>query len=77
MLKIGDIEFILKKSVNPVVVTVSQMQLPGEENFSLDTSLARLCMEGKIIVEEGARYAEDSAFYQNMIKGSGTERGYK
>jgi len=32
-------------------------------------------MEGKITVEEGARYAEDPAFYQKMIKGSETERG--
>jgi hypothetical protein len=33
MLKSGDIEFILEKRVNPVVVTVSQIQLPGEGYF--------------------------------------------
>jgi len=62
MLKIGDIECIVEKRVNPVVDTVSPMQLPGEEYFSLDASLDRLCMEGKITVEEGARYVKIRLF---------------
>jgi twitching motility protein PilT len=53
----------------------SQMQHPGEEYSSIDVSLARLCIEGKITADEGARYAEDRVFYQNMIKGGGTGRG--
>ena len=48
----------------------SQMQVPVEEYSSLDVSLAKLCMEGEITVEEGARHADDPYFYQNMTKGN-------
>ena len=49
----------------------SQMQQPGDEFSSFDVSLAKLCLEGKIAPEEGIRYADDPAFYQNMIKSGG------
>jgi twitching motility protein PilT len=46
----------------------SQMQVPGEEYSSLDVSLANLFITGQITLEEGARHADDPAFYQNMTK---------
>ena len=46
----------------------SQMQQPCDEFSSFDVSLAKLCMGGEIAPEEGARYADDPAFYQNMIR---------
>lgn len=54
----------------------SQMQHVGEDYSSIDVSLARLCIEGEITAEEGARYVEDPAFYQNMIKGAGQGKGF-
>ena len=51
------------------------MQLPGEDYTSLDANLAGLFLEGRITAEEGARYAEDPAFYRNMIKGGGLGGG--
>ena len=53
----------------------SQMQQPGDEFSSFDVSLAKLCVDGKIVAEEGAKYADDPAFYHNMIKSSGMVRG--
>jgi twitching motility protein PilT len=53
----------------------SQMQVPSEDYSSIDVSLAKLCMEGKITAEEGARHADDASYYQNMTKGSGIGRG--
>jgi twitching motility protein PilT len=52
----------------------SQMQIAGEEYSSIDVGLARLCMEGVITAEEGARHSDDPAFYQNLIKGGRTGR---
>ncbi|MEW6109023.1 MAG: PilT/PilU family type 4a pilus ATPase [Nitrospirota bacterium] len=49
----------------------SQMQIPGEEYSSIDVSLAKLCVEGKITAEEGARHADNLLFYQDMIKNRG------
>lgn len=50
----------------------SQMQLPGEEYSSIDVSLARLCNEGKITVEEGLKQADNPQFFQDMLKQRGT-----
>ncbi len=47
----------------------SQMQIPGEEYSSIDVSLANLCNAGQITAEEGARHADDPAFYQSLVKG--------
>ncbi len=49
----------------------SQMLLPGEEYSSVDVALARLCIEGKITVEEGLKHADNVAFYQESVKGKG------
>lgn len=49
----------------------SQMQIPGEEYSSIDVSLARLTLDGKITAEEGAKHADNLSFYQEMIKGKG------
>lgn len=49
----------------------SQMQIPGEEYSSIDASLAKLCLEGKITAEEGALHSDYLSFYQDMIKGKG------
>ena len=36
--------------------------------------MTRLCIEGKIAAEEGARHADDRHFYRNMIKSGGMGR---
>ncbi|MBI3377444.1 MAG: PilT/PilU family type 4a pilus ATPase [Nitrospirae bacterium] len=51
----------------------TQMQIPGEDYSSIDVSLARLCLDGKITAEEGAKHADNLSFYQEMIKGKGTK----
>jgi twitching motility protein PilT len=47
----------------------SQMQLPGEEYSSIDVSLAKLCLEGTITLEEGLRNTDNAAFYRDLVKG--------
>lgn len=49
----------------------SQMQLPGDEYSSLDVSLARLCLDGRITAEEGLKHADNPQFYQDAVKGKG------
>lgn len=49
----------------------SQMLVPGEDYSSIDVSLARLCLEGKITAEEGAKHADNVAFYQDTLRGKG------
>ncbi len=49
----------------------SQMLVPGEEYSSIDVSLARLCLEGKITAEEGSKHADNVAFYQDSLRGKG------
>jgi twitching motility protein PilT len=51
----------------------SQMQLPGEEYSSIDVSLARLCQEGRITVEEGTKHSDNTAFFLDMVKGKGAK----
>lgn len=46
----------------------SQMQLPGEEFSSIDASLARLCTEGAITEEEGAKHADNIPYYHEMVR---------
>lgn len=47
----------------------SQMQLPNEEYSSIDVSLARLCLDGLISPDEGARHADNPAFYHDLVRG--------
>jgi twitching motility protein PilT len=49
----------------------SQMQAPGEEYSSIDVSLAKLCLEGKIAFEDGARQADNLTYYQEVLKSKG------
>ena len=49
----------------------SQMQGPGEEYSSIDVSLAKLCLEGKIAFDEGARHADNLTYYQGVLKSKG------
>lgn len=46
----------------------SQMQIPGEEYSSIDISLAKLCVDGEITAEEGLKHADNTPFFQDMIK---------
>jgi twitching motility protein PilT len=49
----------------------SQMQLPGDEYSSIDVSLAKLCIDNKITVEEGLKHADNAQFFQDMVKSRG------
>ncbi|MBA4371535.1 MAG: hypothetical protein C0402_01595 [Thermodesulfovibrio sp.] len=49
----------------------SQMQLPGDEYSSIDVSLARLCIDNKISLEEGLKHTDNPQFYQDMVKNRG------
>ncbi|MBI5739534.1 MAG: PilT/PilU family type 4a pilus ATPase [Nitrospirae bacterium] len=44
------------------------MQVVSEDMLSVDRSLARLCLDGKISFEEGFSLADSPAFYQDLIR---------
>ncbi len=46
----------------------SLMQVGSDDFSSIDTSLARLCIEGKITEEAGLKYSDNSKFYLEMVK---------
>lgn len=46
----------------------TQMQLPSDDYSSIDISLAKLCLEGKITLEEGAKHADNVSYYTEVVK---------
>ena len=46
----------------------SQMQHASDDYVSIDVNLARLCMDGKITVEDGERHADNLPFFKELIK---------
>jgi len=46
----------------------SLMQVAAEDMLSVDRSIARLCLDGKITFEDGLRYADSQSYYQDLIR---------
>ncbi len=46
----------------------SLMQAVSEDFHSIDRSLANLCIEEKITLEDGLKYADNVEFYEDMVK---------
>jgi twitching motility protein PilT len=46
----------------------SLMQVVSEDILSMDRSIARLCLEGKISFEEGLKFADSPSYYQDLIR---------
>ncbi len=46
----------------------TQMQLGSEDYTSIDSSLAKLCIAGKITLEEGLKHADNPTFFTDMVK---------
>ncbi len=46
----------------------SLMQVASEDMLSLDRSLARLCIAGRISFEDGLKFADMPAYYQDLIR---------
>lgn len=46
----------------------SLMQVSSADVSSIDTSLARLCKKGQITFEDGLRFADNAAYYQEIVK---------
>jgi twitching motility protein PilT len=46
----------------------SLMQVASEDMLSIDRSIARLCLEGKISFEEGLKAADTPSYYQDLIR---------
>jgi twitching motility protein PilT len=44
------------------------MQVASEDISAMDRSIARLCLDGRITFESGLRYADDPAYYQELIR---------
>jgi len=44
------------------------MQVVSEDMLSVDRSLARLCLDGKISFEDGFSFADSPAYYQDLIR---------
>jgi len=44
------------------------MQVAAEDISAMDQSIARLCLDGRITFEDGLRYADDPAFFQELIR---------
>lgn len=49
----------------------SLMQVGAEDVLSMDGCIARLCFDGRISFEDGLRFADNPAYYQELIR-SGT-----
>lgn len=49
----------------------SMMQQATDEFFSIDQSLARLCIEGKITPETGVRFCENASYFQEIVARGG------
>lgn len=52
----------------------SQMQHTSDDYVSIDVNLARLCIEGRIAVDDGERYADNPSFFQELIKKEGIQQ---
>jgi len=46
----------------------SLMQVASGDMLSVDRSIARLCLDGKISFEEGLKYADSPSYYQDLIR---------
>lgn len=46
----------------------SLMQIASDDMVSIDRSIARLCLKGKITFEDGLRFAETPSYYQDLIR---------
>lgn len=45
----------------------SLMQVSAEDIFSIDQSLADLCLGDKITLEDGLKYADNPSYYKNLV----------
>lgn len=46
----------------------TQMQLPSDDYVSIDIALAKLCLEGKITMDEGSKHADNVSFFQDVVR---------
>jgi twitching motility protein PilT len=46
----------------------SLMQIKADDVLAMDGCIARLCFEGKISFEDGLRFADNPAYYQELIR---------
>ncbi len=46
----------------------SFMQIASDDVISIDQSLAKLCAEGKISLEDGLKFADNPSYYEEMVE---------
>jgi Tfp pilus assembly pilus retraction ATPase PilT len=46
----------------------SLIQVVSEDMMSVDRTIARLCLDGKITFEDGLKFADSPAYYQDLIR---------
>jgi twitching motility protein PilT len=51
----------------------SLMQVVAEDMTSIDQSLATLCLNGEITLEEGLKFADNPSYYQDLVKMGGVK----
>lgn len=44
------------------------MQVASEDMMSVDRSIARLCLEGRITFEDGLKFSDSPSYYQDLIR---------